>query len=463
MTSEAPRHLHPAAIAVDAVRSSLQLFGGIVLVAIVRGSGPGTTVALALAGIAGGALMGWFGWRKTTYWLDGPALHFRSGVFTPDEKIVPIARVQGVDTATGPLQRIFGVVELRVQIPGAADADEIVLSAVTHAEAARLREALGQPAPAEPDELLGLGMRDLLLAAATGPQISVALSAVAGVYALLNNAIDFEKDGEGLIARVDTAQEIAIGVAALLFAAYVLAFLAAIVVFAGFEVRRDAGVLRIRRGLFQRRATTVPLARVDGIVIVEGLARGPLGLAALRIESAAHGGEKAAGRTLLPLVRRRDAEDVIARLVPSLAVAPGELERPPPRALRRFVLVPSLAGAVAGGAFALALGAAAAWVAAPVLALVGGLVGVRGYRAAGVRLAGSVVVVREARVARRTLLARRHRLQEHALRRTPLQARAALADLRVTVGSGGQGRARHLERTTAQTAFGALRRTAAES
>ena len=460
MTSEAPRHLHPAAIAVDAVRASLQLFGGIVLVAIVRGSGPGTTAALALAGIAGGGLMGYFGWRKTTYWLDGPALHYRSGVFTPDEKIVPIARVQGVDTATGLLQRAFGVVELRVQIPGASDADEIVLSAVTHEEAARLREALGQPAPAEPDVLLRLGMRDLLLAAATGPQISVALSAVAGVYALLNNAIDLERDGEGLIARIDTAQELAIGVAAVLLAAYVLAFLAAILVFSGFEVRRDGGVLRIRRGLLQRRATTIPLARVDGIVIVEGLARGPLGLAALRIESAAHGAEKAAGRTLLPLVRRRDAEAVIARLVPSLGVAPGELERPPPRALRRFVLVPSVAGAAAGGAFALVVGAAVAWSAAPVLAVLGGLVGLRGYRAAGVRLAGSVVVVREARLARRTLLARRHRLQEHALRRTPLQARAALADLRVTVGSGGQGRARHLERTTAEAAFGALRRAA---
>jgi uncharacterized membrane protein YdbT with pleckstrin-like domain len=77
-----------------------------------------------------------------------------------------------------------------------------------------------------------------------------------------------------------------------------------------------------------------------------------------------------------------------------------------------------------------------------------------------VRLAGDVVVVREARIARRTLLARRHRLQEHALARTPQQARAALADLRVTVGSGGTGRARHLEAATADAAFDALRRGA---
>jgi uncharacterized membrane protein YdbT with pleckstrin-like domain len=96
----------------------------------------------------------------------------------------------------------------------------------------------------------------------------------------------------------------------------------------------------------------------------------------------------------------------------------------------------------------------------PVLGLAGAIAGLRAHRACGVRLAGDVVVVREARLARRTLLARRRRLQEHSVSHTPLQARAALADLRVTVGSGGEGRARHLERETAQALFGALRRPA---
>jgi len=336
--------------------------------------------------------------------------------------------------------------------------DEIVLVAVTHGEAARLRLELGQPAPATPDERIALGMRGLLLAAATGPQISVAVSAVAGVYALLHNAVDVESDGEGLLSQLDSVGTIALAAAALLAAAYVLSFLAAIVVFAGFEVQRDAQVLRIRSGLLARRAISIPLARVDGVVIVEGLARGPLGLAALRLESAAHGGERAAGRTLLPLVRRSEAEAVIARLVPELAVTAGELERPPRRALRRFVLIPALAGGLVGAGAALALPATAVWAAVPALALIGALVGLRGHRACGVRLAGDVVVVREARVARRTLLARRRRLQEHSVSHTPLQARAALADLRVTVGSGGQGRARHLERATADAVFGALLR-----
>lgn len=457
MTSEQPRRLHVAAIAVDAVRSALQLVLGALVIAIVQGGTPGMAAALAVGGLVVSSVVSWQTWRHKSYWLDDIALHYRSGVFTPDEKVVPRTRVQGVDTVTGPIQRLFGVVELRVQVPGAARADEIVLSAVTHAQASRLRAALGQAEPAAPDATVRLGRRGLLLTALTSPQISVAVSAVAGVYALVQNVIDVERDGEGLLARLDSPQAVAVAVAVLLGAAYVLSFLAAIVVFAGFQVERDAQVLRIRRGLFERRAQSIPLDRVDGVVIVEGLARGPLGLAALRLETAAHGGEEAGSRTLLPLVRRAEAEAVIARLVPALAVAPGELERPPPRALRRFVAPQTIAGALFG-LIAVVLWTSAAWPAVPALALLAALMGLRDYRATGIRLAGNVVVVREARLARRTLLARRHRLQKHAVRRTPLQARALLADLRVTVGSGGRGRARHLEQATAFKAFTALRR-----
>jgi putative membrane protein len=457
MTSETPRQLHYAAIAVDAVRSTLQLVGGVLVIAIVRGGTPGIAAVGAVGGIAASSLLSWITWRHKVYWLDDIALHYRSGVFTPDEKVVPRARVQGIDTVTGPVQRLFGVVELRVQVPGASDSDEIVLSAVTHEEAARLRRVLGQPEPAAPDARVRLGTRGLLLTALTSPQISVAVSAVAGIYALFQNVIDVERDGEGLLSRLDSPPAIVVAVALVLGAAYVLSFLAAIVVFAGFEVERDAEVLRIRRGLLERRAQSIPLERVDGVVIVEGLARGPFGLAALRLETAAHGGERAVARTLLPLVRRAEAETVIARLVPGLAIEPGELERPPPRALRRFVLPPAVAGAALGALPAL-LWTSAAWPAAPALALLGALAGLRDYRGAGVRLAGNVVVVREVRLARRTLLARRHRLQEHALMHTRLQERASLGDLRVTVGSGGKGRARHLETATAEAAFAALRR-----
>lgn len=456
MTSDPqPRRLHHAAIVAEAASQALRLVTTIVVVALLGSGSAATVLAYGAAGIVISIVLAWVTWNHTTYWLDDVALHLRSGVFTPDERIVPRTRVQAVDTGAGPVQRLFGVVELRVQTPGAADEDEIVLTAVTHAEAARLRRALGQPEPAAPAERVRLGVRDLLLAALTGPQISAAVSAVAGAYALVDNVVDV-REGEGFIARFDTVHEIALAAAVGLAAGYLVSFAGAIIAFAGFEVERDEQVLRIRRGLLSRRTQSVPLGRVDGVVIVEGLLRGPLGLATLRIETAAYGAERAAGRTLLPLVRRRDAEAIIARLVPALAVAPGALERPPRRALRRFVLKPAVIGALAGGALALVF--PAAWPAVPVLAIAGVIDGVRSYRAAGLRLAGEIVVVREVRIARRTLLARRRRLQRQALARTPLQAHARLADVSVTVGSGGEGRAHQLEAATAEAAFAALRR-----
>src|SRR5919112_3288758 len=204
MTSDLqPRHLHPAAIFVEAVSASLRLVTSVVLVAFLGGGSAPTALILGVLGIAISVVVARVSWRRTTYWIDDVALHLRSGVFTPDERIVPRARVQAVDTGAGPLQRLFGVVELRVQTPGAADEDEIVLPAVTHAEAGRLRGALGQREPAAPDEHVRLGIGDLLLAALTGPQISAAVSAVAGAYALFDNVVDVS-DGESLLARLDT-------------------------------------------------------------------------------------------------------------------------------------------------------------------------------------------------------------------------------------------------------------------
>ena len=122
MTSDPqPRHLHPAAIAVQAVSASLRLFASVVVVALLGGGSAPTALALGAIGIVITVIAARVSWRHTTYWIDDVALHLRSGVFTPDERIVPRARVQAVDTGAGPLQRLFGVVELRVQTPGASD------------------------------------------------------------------------------------------------------------------------------------------------------------------------------------------------------------------------------------------------------------------------------------------------------------------------------------------------------
>ena len=179
----------------------------------------------------------------------------------------------------------------------------------------------------------------------------------------------------------------------------------------------------------------MPVRRVHGVRVVEGLLRRPFGLAALRVEVAGYAAEAAAARTLYPLLRRADVEPFLAELLPELADDPGHLTPPPARAARRYVLPRALGGAIVGGAACLIFPVVAWWplLLAPLAALDGWL----DYRAAGWRLRDGRLAMSSRTLAWSTLLAPAARLQEHAIAQTPLQRRAGLADVQVAVGKAG--------------------------
>jgi putative membrane protein len=192
------------------------------------------------------------------------------------------------------------------------------------------------------------------------------------------------------------------------------------------------------------------------VVVAEGLLRRPFGLASVRLETAGYRDEPAAVRTILPLTRVADVHATLSELVPALATELGPLEPPPARARLRYALPGMLAGLAAGAA------ATAVWPVAwptllilPVLALADGL---GRHRAAGWRLERGLILLRGRVLARRTLVARIDRLQEHRLRQSVLQRRAGLANLAVAVGSGHVGGVRYLEQPTASRLFERLRR-----
>ena len=240
-------------------------------------------------------------------------------------------------------------------------------------------------------------------------------------------------------------------------ATLLISVLGGIVAFAGFTLVRDEDRLRIRRGLLQRRTASLPLARVHAVDVVEGVLRRPFGLASVRIETAGYRKERAAAQTLLPLVRTRDVPRLLAELVPALALdgGPEPLSRPPTRARRRYALTPALAAALLGVALTLEL--PGAWPVVPALAVAGAAEGLLRHRAAGWRDDGRHLVVRSRRIARRTLIARVDRLQEHGTSASLLQRRARLADFQAAVGSGRTGRVRHLEAGAARSLFERLR------
>ena len=76
---------------------------------VVAGSmlGPLWGVLVAVAGIAGGLLGPAVLWRRWRYEIRAEEIDLRHGLFTVRRTLVPIRRVQHVDTETGPLQGMF--------------------------------------------------------------------------------------------------------------------------------------------------------------------------------------------------------------------------------------------------------------------------------------------------------------------------------------------------------------------
>jgi putative membrane protein len=462
MTSDlaAPRRLHRAEIilaAIDNLRDlAIALVIGLVVGTRQNGFSSALALVIGLGGVAMVLVIGYLRWSTTVYWVDGGAVHLRSGLISPDETSVPLGRIQALDTTQGPVQRLFGVHELHVQTAGGGSKGEIVLRAVSEREARELRAAAGLPDPVArelPEWRLGAG--GLFAAALTTPQLGVLLPLVGGAFAAFDDLV-FGDEGRALFDRLPHgAGGIALLILGVAAATLLASFLGAVVAFSGFTLVRDGDRLRIRRGLVQRRAASIPLARVHAVHVVESLARRPFGLAAVRIETAGYRSEAAAAQTLLPLVRRSDLPALLEEFVPALAGERGPLERPPARSRRRYALPPALAGALAGGALTAVW--SAAWPAVPAVAALGALYGLLEHAVAGYRLEARRVVIRRGAVAHRTLVARADRLQEHELISSLLQRRAGLADLALEVGSGRTGRVRHLDRPVAEDLFNRLR------
>src|ERR671917_1681273 len=194
MSSEA-RHLHPAAMLIDATKTirrwvSAFVIPGVALLAS-RGLSMQTLALILLAALVAAAFAGLWGflsWRVTTYEVSGGAFRLRQGVLQKNERTIPLDHVQSVDTVQGIIQRLFDVVEVRIETAGGgASEPDASLAALGRPEAQALRreiegsrrESVEAEEAAGPAVLRKLGMRELLLAGATSGQIGVALSLLA--------------------------------------------------------------------------------------------------------------------------------------------------------------------------------------------------------------------------------------------------------------------------------------------
>ncbi|MFI9624117.1 PH domain-containing protein [Streptomyces sp. NPDC052042] len=424
--------------------------------------GPVTAVALVVAGALGligcataGDLVRW---RRTRYHVGTERVELHTGLFMVKKRSLARERVRSVDLTAHLLQRVLGLVTVRIGTGEHSGSDSTLeLDPVSRAEGERLRRELlergaaGAPGTHREGRLAVLDPRWIryapvsFVAPALGGAAAGAVMQVSDWFGAQGKVIDWAGD-----RFRDTALPAVIGILALaVLAAGVVGALGLwIEMWWNYRLEREpGGTLRLRRGLLTSRSVSIEERRLRGVDLVE-----PLGVrlfGAARVDAITTGlakdGEEhhRAHDTLLPAAPRSVADavaaDVLREAVPPTGAA---LTGHPPaargRRLRRAlvaVAVPVLVLAVLGALLTPVL----LWVAlgCAVVGLPLGLFLARdAYWALGHMLSGDYLVVRSGTLRRSTAALERAGVIGWTVRQTYFQRRSGVLRITATTAAG---------------------------
>jgi len=121
MASKSSRghRLHPSSPIFDVFSSIRSLFF-VVFGVIIAAGADRTEVIIGLI-VAAAALLQALRYFLTWYRLDDTELVVSRGVIVRNERHIPYARIQNLDLVRGPLHRLLGVAEVRVQTASGAE------------------------------------------------------------------------------------------------------------------------------------------------------------------------------------------------------------------------------------------------------------------------------------------------------------------------------------------------------
>lgn len=467
------RRQHPVAAITNFLRTLRELLIPIILVAFFGGSGQEGGLfssPVYLGGMLSFLLLtGAVQWFRYTYRVEDEELRIEYGVLVRKRSFIPRHRIQVIDISSGVLQRMFGLVSLNVQTAGGSTPGATI-NALTREEAEWIKETLsrddeeeqpetGPATEAEDEQALdaatsevstaGKKQKDedpepayrlswgrLLVAGTTSGSFGIALSIVGTIFAQANTVIDENALVNFIQDFVDSSVVFfSLLIAGLILLAWLFSIIGTILANANFELFKRKKEIIISRGLFEKKQITIPYSRIQAVRIKEGIVRQPLGYCTLYVDSAGFGQESGESTVLFPLLPRRDAEDFLKVMVPEYA-RDIPVERPPLRALRRYILRSLLP--------IFALIGASYWL-LPVghwsllLLPAGVLLGYLRFKAAAAGHDEDTITITYRGLAKTTALVKRYRIQSISGWANWFQRRRGLQSLSVNIASSDTG------------------------
>ncbi|MDR0783417.1 MAG: PH domain-containing protein [Propionibacteriaceae bacterium] len=386
---------------------------------LVQGASLSWIIPIAIGGlvaiIAVTSLVSWLYYQRYRWEITETDIHIYAGIIIKRQTHIPFQRVQAIEFRAGVVQRILGIVRLKIETAGGATNKAAIIPALKLAQAEILRAEvfrrkkgeLSQGTPSssasetEADRLVrqvgdklgglrglyaeqydetseieyeyGLSAKELVLSAISGDHNLVLLAVLFGGLTQLGAIaplFNLDEPVEWIVKYAIANYAVPVLSAILItitIVSYLLGILGTAISYGGFKARRRGGRIEVEMGLLARQYQAVSVSRVQSVVIKQGAIRRLLGYAEIRLQTIdaldtnQQGGQpRRSGVLLHPFVKLARVAEILSQMVPDYEERCGEAElRSLPKVARRRVFIRHVGffvGFYAGLATALTIG-----------------------------------------------------------------------------------------------------------
>ena len=321
--------LHPLSPVVRAGRALLALLV-VFAPSLLSGAGAGRSLGdLGVAGLL--VVLGVISWLVTRWRVEGGDLRIETGLLRRRSARFPLRQIQAIDMVRPTLARVFGLAELRLRM-GGSSGDSGRLAYMHVQEAERLRAQLLALAYGGEEQAVSSPSEVVLLSVPPGRLlVSIILSRMGLIVEAALVALIV------VVVVSPTAARVVVGVGLAGLLALLAAFWRRLNGEYNLTVAEASDGLRLRAGLLETTAETIPLGRVQAVRMIEPLLWRPMGWCRLEADIAGRQRKKGESRAqsrqlraLLPVGSCEQAHRLLARVIPD----PPEDRLPPPTRAR---------------------------------------------------------------------------------------------------------------------------------
>lgn len=311
-------------------------------------------------------------WVTFKYRLIENELQIKRGLIFRQSRYIRKERIQSIDINAKLLQRLFGLVEVRIETAGGGAEPEFKIVALNAEEANFIKGELlkrvelnsiyreGSLTPSTEEEIntedipethKGVPMDNfsttrwslsgsrLFVAAVTSSGIGIAATFVAFITSQVQQFIP-EAMYERFIGWVLHSSITLIGVwiVFILFAGWLISLVSTLLKYGMFQLEKKEDEIHISRGVLEKRQLTLSAKRITAVRIVQNIIRQPFGFVSVYVESAGGGRkDEDLSTILIPICKREEVNEILEDFLEEFKVE-RKYEGLPRQSIRRYII-----------------------------------------------------------------------------------------------------------------------------